>query len=59
MKENQSLIEVDLRLTECGQESEFIINQILKQNQDLDRVRRIEEKNQIYKSLNRTYSHIF
>ena len=38
MQENTSLIELDLRLTECGQESEFIINQILKKNFEADRI---------------------
>ncbi len=59
MQENTTLIELDLRLTECGQESEFIINQILKNNYEEDRNRRIENENKVYKSFNRTYSHIF
>ena len=59
MQENRTLLEIDLRLTECGQESEYIINQILKKNQDIDRTVRIEDKNQTYKRMQRTYSHIF
>ncbi len=59
MQENTSLIELDLRLTECGQESEFIINQILKKNFEADRIQRIENENNLYKSFNRTFSHIF
>jgi hypothetical protein len=59
MQENSTLIEIDLRLTDCGQESEYIVNQILKKNQDLYRASRIEEKNSLFKSLNRTFSHIF
>ena len=59
MQENTSLIELDLRLTDCGQESEFIINQILKRNFEEDRIQRIENENNLYKSFNRTFSHIF
>lgn len=59
MQENTTLIELDLRLTECGQESEFTINQILKNNYEEDRNIRIEAENKLYKSFNRTYSHIF
>lgn len=59
MQENTTLIELDLRLTECGQEAEFIINQILKKNYEQDRNDRIEAENKLYKSFNRTYSHIF
>ena len=59
MQENNTLIELDLRLTECGQESEFTINQILKKNFEEDRYNRIEVENKLYKSFNRTYSHIF
>ncbi len=59
MQENTTLIELDLRLTECGQESEFTINQILKNNNEHDRNERIEVENKMYKSFNRTYSHIF
>ena len=59
MQENNTLIELDLRLTECGQESEFTINQILKKNFEEDRYNRIEVENKLYKSFNRTSSHIF
>lgn len=34
MEENQSLLTFDLRLTEISQESEYCINQIVKNNQD-------------------------
>ena len=59
MQENHNIIEIDLRLTEVGQESEFIINQILKKNYEHDRSNRIENENRLYKSFNRTFSHIF
>jgi len=59
MQENNNIIEIDLRLTEVGQESEFIINQILKKNYEYDRSIRIENENRLYKSFNRTFSHIF
>ncbi len=59
MQENHHIIELDLRLTEVGQESEFIINQVLKKNYEHDRNFRIENENRLYKTLNRTFSHIF
>ena len=59
MQENNNIIELDLRLTEIGQESEFIINQILKKNYESDRNIRIDKENHLYKSFNRTFSHIF
>ena len=59
IQENKSIIELDLRLTECGQESEYIINQVLKKNHEYDRTIRIEEHNKLSKHLNRTFSHIF
>ena len=59
MQENHTIIEIDLRLTEVGQESEFIINQILKKNYENDRNVRIDKENQLYKSFDRTFSHIF
>jgi hypothetical protein len=37
MQENETLVELDLRLTEAGQDSEFIINQILKRNYQMYR----------------------
>ena len=59
MQDNKHLIELDLRLTECGQESEYIINQILKKNYEEDRNIRIDQENFLFKSHNRTFSHIF
>ena len=56
---NKSLIELDLRLTECGQDSEYVINQVLKRNQELNRNARVEERNKAGKHHQRTYSHIF
>ncbi|XP_053568795.1 dynein regulatory complex subunit 5 [Bombina bombina] len=38
MSDNKTLQEFDLRLTEVGQESEFFINQVLKNNQERTRV---------------------
>ncbi len=37
MEENNTVLEMDLRLTEVGQESEYCINQILKKNQERHR----------------------
>ena len=31
---NKSLLQMDLRLTECGQESEFYINEALERNRE-------------------------
>lgn len=59
MQENRTLLELDLRLTDAGQDSEFIINKILKKNVENDRTSRIDNENRLYKSFNRTFSHIF
>lgn len=59
MQENKTMLELDLRLTEVGQDSDFIISKILKKNVENDRNERIENENRVYKSFNRTFSHIF
>ncbi|KAG9465554.1 hypothetical protein GDO78_018099 [Eleutherodactylus coqui] len=38
MTENKTMLELDLRLTDVGQESEFYINQVLRGNQESARV---------------------
>jgi hypothetical protein len=43
MEENKVITHMDLRLTECGQESEYYINQILSNNRDKDRQRSLTE----------------
>jgi len=43
MEDNTTIIQMDLRLTECGQESEYCINQILHRNQETDREQRIKD----------------
>jgi len=43
MEDNTTIIQMDLRLTECGQESEYCINQILHRNQETDRELRIKD----------------
>ena len=45
MEENEMITHMDLRLTECGQESEYCINQILSHNRDKDRQRHLSEAN--------------
>ena len=35
---NRTMLQMDLRLTECGQESEYCINQVLQRN--IERLRR-------------------
>ena len=37
MEENNTVTEMDLRLTECGQESEYCIQQILSRNKEKKR----------------------
>ncbi|XP_022085949.1 T-complex-associated testis-expressed protein 1-like [Acanthaster planci] len=44
MEENKTILELDLRLTEVGQESEYCINQILKKNQERERELQLMEK---------------
>jgi hypothetical protein len=44
MEENHTIVQMDLRLTECGQESEYCINQILHRNQEAARDAVIREK---------------
>ena len=44
MEENNTITSMDLRLTECGQESEYCINQILHRNQEAARDAAIKEK---------------
>ena len=41
MEENDTITHMDLRLTECGQESEYCINQILDSNREKERERNI------------------
>ena len=45
MEENNTVLEMDLRLTEVGQESEYCINQILKKNQERDRELNLMQQN--------------
>ena len=37
MEDNFTIMRMDLRLTECGQESEYCINQILDRNRERER----------------------
>lgn len=45
MAENNVVTELDLRLTECGQEVEFGINQILDRNQERKRENELNAEN--------------
>ena len=47
MAENNIVTELDLRLTECGQEVEFGINQILDRNQERKRENNLKVGNEI------------
>ncbi len=46
MEENEYLTHMDLRLTECGKEAEYCINQVLNQNREKERERLMNEENQ-------------
>ena len=45
MEENETITHMDLRLTECGQESEYCINQILNKNREKEREKKLNEVN--------------
>ena len=45
MEENDTITHMDLRLTECGQESEYCINQILSKNREKEREMKLKEIN--------------
>ena len=44
MENNETITHMDLRLTECGQESEYCINQILHKNREKEREAREKER---------------
>lgn len=39
MTDNKTVVEFDLRLAEVGQESEYLINQAIKANQEIARLK--------------------
>jgi hypothetical protein len=41
MEENEIITHMDLRLTECGKEAEYCINQILDRNREKERQNKI------------------
>ena len=45
MDENDTITNMDLRLTECGQESEYCINQILDKNREKEREKNLSSAN--------------
>lgn len=47
MEENSTIIELDLRLTEVGQESEYCINQILKKNKEQHRELMLQKQDKL------------
>lgn len=47
MEENKTIIHIDLRLTECGQEAEYCISEIENRNQEADRLKRIMETQEV------------
>lgn len=54
MEDNTTIILMDLRLTECGQESEYCINQILHRNQEADRQQRITDSEAVNSQYRKT-----
>uniref|UniRef100_A0A8D2IWE4 Uncharacterized protein n=1 Tax=Varanus komodoensis TaxID=61221 RepID=A0A8D2IWE4_VARKO len=42
MTDNKTVVEFDLRLAEVGQESEYLINQAIKTNQELARIKSLQ-----------------
>lgn len=42
MTDNKTVVEFDLRLAEVGQESEYLINQAIKTNQELARFKSLQ-----------------
>ena len=42
MEENDTITHMNLRLTECGQESEYCISQILNKNREKERENRLK-----------------
>lgn len=44
MTDNKTVVEFDLRLAEVGQESEYLINQAIKTNQELARLKSLQHQ---------------
>lgn len=44
MTDNKTVVEFDLRLAEVGQESEYLINQAIKTNQELARLKSLQRQ---------------
>lgn len=42
MDENKTMLELDLRLTEAGEESEYCINNVLERNREREREAKLE-----------------
>lgn len=47
MSDNKTVTEFDLRLAEVGQESEYLINQALKANQEIARLKTFHQSNSL------------
>uniref|UniRef100_A0A7M4FXY7 Uncharacterized protein n=1 Tax=Crocodylus porosus TaxID=8502 RepID=A0A7M4FXY7_CROPO len=45
MSDNKTMTEFDLRLAEVGQESEYLINQTLRANQEIARLKTLQQSN--------------
>ena len=52
MEENNTVLEMDLRLTEVGQESEYCINQVLKKNREKHRELKLAQEKENNNNMN-------
>lgn len=59
MEENTTITTMDLRLTECGQESEYCINQRLHANQETERESQLQEQPIVLKKIQPQAAHRF
>jgi len=59
MEDNTTITTMDLRLTECGQESEYCINQRLHSNQEKERESQLQEQAVVLKKIKPQAAHRF
>lgn len=59
MEDNTTITTMDLRLTECGQESEYCINQKLHANQEIERESQLQEQQVLLKKIQPQAAHRF
>lgn len=59
MEENSTITAMDLRLTECGQESEYCINQRLHSNKERERENSLKDNKILEKKIKPQAAHRF